>query len=80
MWDTNLPCQLSAQEWAKSTISTSWTRMKAKPPRSPKYIQVGPNDPWGMKKAPTQPPTTIMYLTPQKPFCQPARGSLDVLT
>jgi hypothetical protein len=65
-------CQASAQLWAKSMMRTSWMRMKRRPPAIPKYIQVGPKPPCGMKKAPTQPPMMRRYFRPQNPFCRPA--------
>jgi hypothetical protein len=65
-------CQASAQLWAKSMMRTSWMRMNRRPPAIPKYIQVGPKPPCGMKKAPTQPPIMRRYFRPQNPFCRPA--------
>jgi hypothetical protein len=64
-------CQASAQLWAKSMMRTSWMRVKSRPPAIPKYIQVGPKPPCGMKKAPTQPPIMRRYFRPQNPFCRP---------
>lgn len=43
-------------------------------------IMIIPKVPPGMKKAPIMPPMMIKYLSPQNPFCIPARGSLDVFT
>ena len=63
---SKLPTQASAHEWAKSTIKISWININRKPPIIPKYIQVSPNDPSGMKKAPIMPPITRRYLSPQK--------------
>lgn len=39
--------------------------MKQKPPIIPKYIQVMPKEPSGMKKAPMTPPITKRYFIPQ---------------
>lgn len=40
--------------------------MKQNPPIIPKYLQVGPKDPSGMKKAPTMPPITSRNFMAQK--------------
>ncbi len=54
--------------------------MKTNPPIIPKYIQVIPKEPLGMKKAPIVIPMRIKYLIAQKPFWSPALGSFEVLT
>lgn len=60
------PTQLSAQEWAKSMMRINWMMIKRKPPIMPKYIHVVPNEPSGIKNAPTIPPITSKYLMAQK--------------
>ena len=54
--------------------------MNSMPPTKPKYIQVGPNAPCGIKKALIHPTTITTYLIPQHPFWRPARGSREVFT
>ena len=54
--------------------------MNRKPPINPKYIQVGPKLPCGMKNAPIIPPNRMRNLIPQNPFCIGALGSLEDFT
>jgi hypothetical protein len=44
----------------------NWMMIKRKPPIIPKYIHVVPNEPSGIKNAPTIPPITRRYLRAQK--------------
>ena len=54
--------------------------MNKKAPARPKYIQVGPKLPCGMKNEPTVPPNKIKTLRPQNPFWRCERGSLEFWT